>query len=76
MYTSYCKYKVNYLISLDKREFLNEKARDFLKPGKILGPKTFLEKRLQASKLLYKQNQKLVIYNFHFSHYNNIYFII
>lgn len=40
------KYKVNYLITLDKKDFLNQKVLEFAKKKKllILTPKEFLQK--------------------------------
>jgi len=35
--------KCNYLITLDKRDFLQEKVRDYLRPQQILTPKMFFE---------------------------------
>lgn len=35
--------KCNYLITLDKRDFLQDKVRNYLKPKQILTPKMFFE---------------------------------
>lgn len=42
------KHKVNYLITLDKKDFLNQKVLEFAKKKKllILTPKEFLQKEL------------------------------
>lgn len=35
--------KVDYLVTLDKRDFLNDKVNDLLYPAQVVTPKTFFE---------------------------------